>query len=91
MLLPLPTLLVLPRERGRVSALAVGARLPLRDPQGRQRPPRWRGDRTSQLPMHGKGKELGRGLVEKIKKDLGLKQRSYAKGTIGWPSTTPRC
>jgi mRNA interferase HicA len=32
-----------------------------------------RGDRTSQLPMHGKGKELGRGLVEKIKKDLGLK------------------
>lgn len=32
-----------------------------------------RGNRTSQLPMHGKGKELGRGLVEKIKKDLGLK------------------
>jgi mRNA interferase HicA len=32
-----------------------------------------RGDRTSQLPMHGKRKELGRGLVEKIKKDLGLK------------------
>jgi len=32
-----------------------------------------RGDRTSQLPMHGKGRELGRGLVEKIKKDLGLK------------------
>ena len=32
-----------------------------------------RADRTSQLPMHGKGKELGRGLVEKIKKDLGLK------------------
>ena len=30
------------------------------------------GDRTSQLPMHGGGKELGRGLVVKIKKDLGL-------------------
>ena len=30
------------------------------------------GDRTSQLPMHGGGKELGRGLVAKIKKDLGL-------------------
>ena len=30
------------------------------------------GDRTSQLPMHGGGKELGRRLVEKIKKDLGL-------------------
>ncbi|MGE0120133.1 MAG: type II toxin-antitoxin system HicA family toxin [Dongiaceae bacterium] len=32
-----------------------------------------RGGRTSQLPMHGKHKELGRGLIEKIKKDLGLK------------------
>ncbi len=31
------------------------------------------GDRVSQLPMHGQGKELGSGLVEKIKKDLGLK------------------
>ena len=31
------------------------------------------GDRTSQLPLHGKGRELGTGLVEKIKKDLGLK------------------
>ena len=30
------------------------------------------GDRTSQLPMHGGGKELGRGVVAKIKKDLGL-------------------
>jgi mRNA interferase HicA len=29
--------------------------------------------RKSQLPMHGGGKELGKGLVEKIKKDLGLK------------------
>jgi mRNA interferase HicA len=32
-----------------------------------------RGDRTSQLPMHGAGKELGTGLVNKIYKDLGLK------------------
>lgn len=31
------------------------------------------GDRKSQLPMHGGGKELGTRLVEKIKKDLGLK------------------
>ena len=27
---------------------------------------------TSQLPVHGGRKELGRGLVAKIKKDLGL-------------------
>lgn len=32
-----------------------------------------RGDRTSQLPMHGSRKELGKGLVHKIMKDLGLK------------------
>lgn len=31
------------------------------------------GDKTSQLPVHGAGKELGTGLVSKIKKDLGLK------------------
>ncbi len=31
------------------------------------------GDKTSQLPMHGAQKELGTGLVNKIKKDLGLK------------------
>ena len=31
-----------------------------------------RGDKTSQLPMHGR-KELGTGLVAKIKKDLDLK------------------
>jgi mRNA interferase HicA len=29
--------------------------------------------RKTQLPAHGRGKELGTGLVEKIKKDLGLK------------------
>lgn len=32
-----------------------------------------RGDRRSQIPMHGSRKELGTGLVNKIKKDLGLK------------------
>jgi mRNA interferase HicA len=32
-----------------------------------------RGSRTSQLPMHGSRKELGKGLVSKILKDLGLK------------------
>lgn len=31
------------------------------------------GERTSTLPMHGSGKELGIGLVEKIRRDLGLK------------------
>jgi len=31
-----------------------------------------RGNRTSQLPMHGSRKELGTKLVAKIKKDLGL-------------------
>jgi mRNA interferase HicA len=33
-----------------------------------------RGDRKSQLPMHGASKELGTGLVNKILKDLGLKK-----------------
>ena len=32
-----------------------------------------RGNRKSQLPTHGKGKELGKGLVQKILKNLGLK------------------
>ena len=31
------------------------------------------GKKTSQLPMHGSKKELGIGLVNKIKTDLGLK------------------
>jgi mRNA interferase HicA len=30
------------------------------------------GNQTSQLPMHGSKRELGKGLVAKIKKDLGL-------------------
>jgi len=30
------------------------------------------GDKTSQWPMHGIDRELGTGLVDKIKKDLGL-------------------
>jgi mRNA interferase HicA len=29
--------------------------------------------RISYIPMHGSNRELGKGLVEKIKKDLGLK------------------
>ena len=29
--------------------------------------------RRSELPMHGSSKELGTGLVNKIKKDLGIK------------------
>lgn len=33
-----------------------------------------RGNRKSQLPMHGSHKELGTGLVNRILKDLGLKQ-----------------
>ena len=32
-----------------------------------------RGGRMSVLPMHGKGRDLKTGLVEAIKKDLGLK------------------
>jgi mRNA interferase HicA len=31
-----------------------------------------RGGRRSRLPMHGSNKELGTGLVNKIKRDLGL-------------------
>jgi mRNA interferase HicA len=30
------------------------------------------GDKVSSLPMHGRGKELGTGLVNAIKKQLGL-------------------
>jgi len=36
-------------------------------------PPHRRGDLTSQLPMHNRNRELGTGLANKIKKDLGLK------------------
>ena len=31
------------------------------------------GDRKSEIPMHGSGKELKTGLVEGVKKQLGLK------------------
>jgi mRNA interferase HicA len=34
-----------------------------------------RGERTTVLPMHGGGKELGKGLWLKILKDLGLKEQ----------------
>jgi mRNA interferase HicA len=33
----------------------------------------WRGDKSTQLPAHGKGKEIGKGLVHRILKDLDLK------------------
>ena len=33
----------------------------------------WLGKNRSQLPMHGGRKELGTGLVNRIKRDLGLK------------------
>lgn len=32
-----------------------------------------RGDRKTDLPMHGGSKQLGIGLVNRIKKELGLK------------------
>jgi mRNA interferase HicA len=32
-----------------------------------------RGKRKSELPVHGGRKELGTGLINKIKRDLGLK------------------
>ena len=32
-----------------------------------------RGERKSELPMHGGGKELGTGLVNAIKRQLGLR------------------
>jgi mRNA interferase HicA len=31
------------------------------------------GDKKSVLPMHGSGKEIGKGLEHAIRKDLGLK------------------
>ena len=31
-----------------------------------------RGKRRSQLPMHGQGREIGKKLEQKIKRDLGL-------------------
>jgi hypothetical protein len=65
---------MLSRERGRDSALAEGARVPVREPQGRQWTP-YRQARRPDVAIADawKRKELGRGLVEKIKKDLGLK------------------
>ena len=33
-----------------------------------------RGDRLTVLPMHGSRKEIGKGLENAIKKDLGLKE-----------------
>ena len=42
------------------------------------------GRRWSYLPMHGANKELGKGLVEAIKKQLGLKEKRDA----GIPGTS---
>ena len=69
-----PQQIVLPRERSRVSAVAEGPWLPARDTQGRQRlhdRQAWRPDIA--IADAWEGNELGRSLVEKIKKDLGLK------------------
>ena len=33
----------------------------------------WLGDRKSQLPIPGSRRKFGRGLIAKVKKDLGLK------------------
>ena len=33
----------------------------------------WLGDKRSELPTHGGRKQLGKGLIARIKKDLGLK------------------
>jgi len=64
----------LPRERSRVSALAEGPRLPFREPQGRQRAPHRQARQPDVAIADARErKELGRGLIEKIKKDLGLK------------------
>ena len=41
------------------------------------------GDRVSQLPMHGSRKELGRGLIEKIKKELGLDDARVSNRATG--------
>ena len=40
------------------------------------------GERRSQLPMHGGGKELGTGLVNKIKKDLGTRLIAFREGFV---------
>ena len=38
-----------------------------------------RGDQMSVLPMHGSRKRLGTGLMEAIKKDLGLKGQESSR------------
>ena len=53
--------------------MAVEAGLLVRDPEGWQRAyHRALGNRKTSMPMHGSRKELGPGLVAKIKKDPGL-------------------
>jgi hypothetical protein len=56
-------------DERRVQALAARRRLHVRTRHLIVR----RGDKMSVLPMHGKQKELGTGLVNAIKRDLGLR------------------
>ena len=61
-----------------MSAIASGSTLRYAHPARRFPEPAGdltvrRGDRKSQLPMHESRKELGKGLVNKILKGLGLK------------------
>ncbi|MGE0210887.1 MAG: type II toxin-antitoxin system HicA family toxin [Parvibaculaceae bacterium] len=63
-----------PHELRGVAPLALKTRLHIRYPQGGSGHVTVRlGDRRTILPAHGKNKDLGKGLVAKIKKDLGLK------------------
>jgi hypothetical protein len=55
-----------------IQAVAGAARLHVRIGQGGHQIVRL-GPKMSVLPMHGSSKELGTGLVNRIKKDLGLK------------------
>jgi hypothetical protein len=61
-------------EQQGIQTVARRARLHVRIQEIRQRTLIVRrGRRKSELPMHGGRKELGLGLVNKVKRDLGLK------------------
>jgi mRNA interferase HicA len=59
-------------EMLRVQAMAGKAGLQLQPGKGGHLKVRL-GQRFSVLPLHGSAREIGKGLVERIKKDLGLK------------------
>ena len=59
-------------DERRVQALAAGPRLTFQPGKGGHLIVRL-GHRMSVLPMHGKQKDLGTGLVNAIKRDLGLR------------------